>query len=276
MIWPLCLCAVVTQPSAFFSISTPRSFCILSVTQRTIFRITTHGPVLQIYLKYQIEKYKYVCKFTSVFSASQHYQSLNMKLAILSTLLALSTTMVSASAADGTFYVYANNVEHPKTTFLKKGSNNHLVTDGAACKGNKTLTGKSGAVSGTFVVMKNQWNITSPAYDNLIGYIKVGNKCLQLSEGKPLSLATCPSFKKEIKTGNKFAWFHDTRGSGVWAYGGNPDAESDTGIALDTSNLQSNGKTLKGVAIGKPNKTGFIGLGHVNLGNVGAQPTGCQ
>lgn len=113
-------------------------------------------------------------------------------------------------------------------------------------------------------------------YNSIVGYVQVGKKCLQLSEGKPLSLVTCPSFKKEIKAGNEFAWYHDTRGSGVWAYGGERNAKSGSGIALDTSNLQSNGKTLKGVKIGKANKTGFIGLGHVNLGNVGAEPTGCQ
>ncbi|KAG2180798.1 hypothetical protein INT43_008377 [Umbelopsis isabellina] len=215
-------------------------------------------------------------RFISVFIASYQHQTLKMKFAILSTILALSTTMVSAGIADGTFYVYANNVEHPKTTFLKLGSHNHLVTDGAACKGKKTLKGTHGTVSGTFIEMKNQWNFTAPEYEIKMGYVQVGDKCLQLSEDKPLSLTTCPSFKKEIKAGNKFAWLHDTRGSGVWAYGGNPNAENDRGIALDTSNLQSNGETLKGVRIGKANKTGFIGLGHVNLGNNGATPTGCQ
>lgn len=96
-----------------------------------------------------------------------------MKFTILSALAALSASMVSAGIADGTFYVYANNVEHPKTTFLKLGSNNHLVTDGAACSGKKTLKGKRGTVSGTFIEMNNQWNITSNnGYEILLGNVK--------------------------------------------------------------------------------------------------------
>lgn len=92
-----------------------------------------------------------------------------MKFSILAALLALSVASASASVDtySGTFYVYLNSLPHPKTTFLKKGSNNRLVTDGAACKGNKTLHGKDGALSGTFTTVKNQWDFNG-AHDNEI------------------------------------------------------------------------------------------------------------
>jgi hypothetical protein len=92
-----------------------------------------------------------------------------MKFSVLTALLALSVASASASSEtfSGTIYVYLNSIPHPKTTFLKKGSSNTLVTDGAACKGNKTLHGKDGALSGTFTTVKNQWDFNG-AHDNEI------------------------------------------------------------------------------------------------------------
>ncbi|KAG2171414.1 hypothetical protein INT43_009075 [Umbelopsis isabellina] len=200
-----------------------------------------------------------------------------MKLAILSAIVALSATTVSASS-NGTIYVYADDIAHPKTTFLKKGSNNHLVTDGAACNGKKTLPGTGGALSGVLIDMPNQWDFNG-AHDNEIrlGYIKVGKKCLTLTKGHPLSLAACPSFTEEVKVGNKFAWFHDSRSSACWAYGGDADADEDKGLTLAVQNLQTKGKTLNGVVIPDDlDKKAFIGLGSVNIGNAGHTPTGCK
>ncbi|KAI9282150.1 hypothetical protein BC943DRAFT_329288 [Umbelopsis sp. AD052] len=201
-----------------------------------------------------------------------------MKLSILSALLALSVATASASTLSGTIYVYVNSIPHPKTTFVKKGSNNLLVTDGAGCKGNKTLPGKDGALSATFTTVNNQWDFNG-AHDNEIslGYIKVkGNKCLSLTKGNPLKLASCPSFDKEIKVGNKFAWFHDKRNSAIWAYGGDADADEAKGISFAANNLQTNGKTLKGVSMHENSLDNvFMGLGHVNLGGTGKTPTGC-
>ncbi|CAM0142201.1 hypothetical protein VKS41_007673 [Umbelopsis sp. WA50703] len=202
-----------------------------------------------------------------------------MKLTILSALLAISAATVSASNTSGPIYVYANSMDHPKTTFVKKGSKNQVVTDGAACKGKNTLSGKSGALSGTFTEVTNQWDFNGE-HDNEIrmGYIKVtGGKCLSLTKGNALSIATCPSFSKEIKVGNKFAWFHDSRSSAFWAYGGDATADESLGVMPAATNLQTNGKALKGIAL-KSNSLNniFIGLGHVNLGDTGKEPTGCQ
>ncbi|KAJ2955125.1 hypothetical protein NQZ79_g8829 [Umbelopsis isabellina] len=96
-------------------------------------------------------------------------------------------------------------------------------------------------------------------------------------KGSPLSLAACPSFIEEVRAGNKFGWFHNSRSRACWAYGGDADADEDKGITLAFENLQSNRKTLKGVVI--PDdlyKKAFIGLGSVNIGNAGHTPTGCK
>jgi hypothetical protein len=112
----------------------------------------------------------------------------------------------------------------------------------------------------------------------MLGYIKVkGNKCLTLTKGNPLSIAPCPSFSKEIKVGNKFAWFHDSRSSAIWAYGGDETADESKGLTFAAANLQTNGKTLKGVPIHDDSLQNiFLGLGYVSLGNAGHNPTGCQ
>ncbi|KAJ2964582.1 hypothetical protein NQZ79_g572 [Umbelopsis isabellina] len=205
-----------------------------------------------------------------------------MKLSILSVILAISATSVSAAPAtsfSGTIYVYTNSVPHPKTTFLKKGSDNHLVTDGIACKGKKTLPGKGDALKGTFTTVNNQWDFNGK-HDNEIrmGYVKIdGNKCLSLTKGNALSFENCPSFSKEIKVGNKFAWFHDTRSSAIYAYGGDANAEETNGLTLEAGNLQTNGKTLTGIAFHSNSlENVFIGLGYVGLGDVSIPPTGCQ
>ncbi|KAJ2958246.1 hypothetical protein NQZ79_g6161 [Umbelopsis isabellina] len=205
-----------------------------------------------------------------------------MKLSILSALLAITAASVSAAPTDsftGTIYVYVNSIPHPKTTFLKKGSGNTLLTDGIACKGSNTLPGKGDALKGTFTTVKNQWDFNGK-HDNEIrlGYVKVsGNKCLSLTKGNALSIDNCPSFSEEIKVGNKFAWFHDTRNSAIWAYGGDENAEESKGLTFDAANLQTNGKTLKGTAMHSNSLDNvFIGLGFVGLGGTGKDPTGCQ
>lgn len=111
-----------------------------------------------------------------------------------------------------------------------------------------------------------------------LGYVKVaGNKCLSLTKGNPLTIENCPSFSEEIKVGNKFAWFHDTRNSAIWAYGGDADAEESKGLTFDASNLQTNGKTLKGTPLHSNSLDNvFIGLGYVGLGGTGKGTTGCQ
>ncbi|KAG2178765.1 hypothetical protein INT43_001611 [Umbelopsis isabellina] len=206
-----------------------------------------------------------------------------MKLSILSALLAI-TASASVSAApaysfSGTIYVYANSIPHPKTTFLKKGSGNNLLTDGVACKGSKTLPGKGDALKGTFTTVKNQWDFNGE-HDNEIrmGYVQIdGNKCLSLIKGSALSIDNCPSFSEEIKVGNKFAWFHDTRNSAIWAYGGDANAEEHNGVYFDAANLQTNGKTLKGTSVHSNSlENVFIGLGYVGLGGTGKGTTGCQ
>lgn len=93
-----------------------------------------------------------------------------MKLSILSALLAISAASVSAAPSysfSGTIYVYVNSIPHPKTTFLKKGSGNNLLTDGVACKGSKTLPGTGDALKGTFTTVKNQWDFNGE-HDNEI------------------------------------------------------------------------------------------------------------
>jgi hypothetical protein len=100
-----------------------------------------------------------------------------MKLSILSALLALSVATTSAYSISGTVYVYVNSLPHPKTTFLKRGSNNQLVTDGVACKGNQTLPGKDGSLSGTFTTVKNQWDFNGD-HDNEIWMGKLMKECL--------------------------------------------------------------------------------------------------
>ncbi|KAJ2955124.1 hypothetical protein NQZ79_g8828 [Umbelopsis isabellina] len=68
----------------------------------------------------------------------------------------MKLAIFSAGIANGIIYVYADDTAHPKTTFLKKGSNNQLLTDGTACIGKKTLSGKGGALSGVLIDMPNQ------------------------------------------------------------------------------------------------------------------------
>jgi hypothetical protein len=111
-----------------------------------------------------------------------------------------------------------------------------------------------------------------------IGYVKVdGNKCLSLTKGNALKIADCPSFNKEIKAGNKFAWFHDSRNSAIWAYGGDADALENNGLTFASTNLQTTGKNLKGISM-KDNDLAnvFIGLGYVGLGDTSKAPTGCK
>ncbi|KAI8077672.1 uncharacterized protein BX664DRAFT_343189 [Halteromyces radiatus] len=207
-----------------------------------------------------------------------------MKLSILAAaLLAVSASTVSAAPANslsGTVYVYVNSIPHPKTTFLKTGSNNQLVTDGVACKNATTLPGTGDALSGTFTTVKNQWDFNGQ-HDNEInmGYVKIngGNNCLSLTKGNALTAAPCPSFNDEIKVGNKFAWFHDKRNSAIWAYGGDANATESNGLTFDATNLQTTGKTLTGIGMNDdPLNNVFIGLGHVSLGHASKNPTGCQ
>ncbi|CAM0139930.1 unnamed protein product, partial [Umbelopsis sp. WA50703] len=81
-------------------------------------------------------------------------------------------------------------------------------------------------------------------------YIKVtGGKCLSLSKGNALSIAKFPSFSKEIKLGNEFSWFHDTRSSAFWAYFGDASSIEDLGVMPAAANLQTNGKTLESGAL---------------------------
>jgi hypothetical protein len=114
-------------------------------------------------------------------------------------------------------------------------------------------------------------------FNFVVGYVKVkGNKCLTLTKGNPLKIAPCPSFDKEIKVGNKFAWFHDKRNSDLWAYGGDEAAAEDSGLTLAATNLQTNGKTLKGIAMHDNSlKNIFIGLGYTGMGGTAKSPTGC-
>ena len=91
-----------------------------------------------------------------------------MKLTLtLAAVLAASASAVSAYSTSGTLYTYVNSIPHPKTTFLKKGSGQDIVTDGVACKGSKTLPGKGhpGALNGEFTSVKNQWDFNGQ-HDN--------------------------------------------------------------------------------------------------------------
>ncbi|ORZ11474.1 hypothetical protein BCR42DRAFT_421198 [Absidia repens] len=203
-----------------------------------------------------------------------------MKFSIAAALIALSAATVSAAdyTYDGTVYVYVNSMDHPRTTFLKKGLNNEVLTNGAACKGSETLPGTGDSISGTFTTVNNQWDFNGE-HDNEIymGYIKVGEQCLSLTKGNALKLDTCPSFDEQIKVGNKFAWFHDKRNSAIWAYGGDADAIENNGINFSRDNLQSTGKTLNGIGMQDDSETNtFMGLGHVSLGHGAHGPTGCQ
>jgi hypothetical protein len=109
-----------------------------------------------------------------------------MKFSILSALLALSATTVSAADAEfsGTIYAYVNSIPHPKTTFLKKGSLNgsggeYLVTAGAACNGATTLPGKGhkGVLSGDFILMNNTWDFNGQ-HDNEISLGRLKKKII--------------------------------------------------------------------------------------------------
>ncbi|ORZ11456.1 hypothetical protein BCR42DRAFT_493997 [Absidia repens] len=205
----------------------------------------------------------------------------NMKFSIVAALVALSAASVSAAGDytfSGTVYAYLNDMDHPKTSFLKKGSGKQVLTNGAGCKGSKLLPGTGDSISGTFTAVKNQWDFNGK-HDNEIamGYIKVGNQCLTITKGNPLSLDTCPSFDEEIKAGNKFAWFHDHRNSAIWAYGGDANAVEHNGVNFATANLQTKGKTLKGTSMREdPLKNTFLGLGHVSLGHAAHSPRGCE
>ncbi|KAI8889947.1 hypothetical protein K501DRAFT_169626, partial [Backusella circina FSU 941] len=202
-----------------------------------------------------------------------------MKFSIISALFTISSAVVSAYSFDGVIYVYVNSMPHPRTSFLKLGSDNQVVTDGAACKDNQTLPAIDGALHGTFTTVNNQWDFNGK-HDNEIwmGYIKVNdNDCLTLTEGSALSAATCPSFTEEIKVGNKFAWFKDKRNSAMWAYGGDANAIENYGYNLDATNLQTTDQTLNGIAMNTDAlQNVFIGLGYVSLGHGGKRPTGCE
>ncbi|CAO3588373.1 unnamed protein product [Absidia cylindrospora] len=207
-----------------------------------------------------------------------------MKFSIAAALVALSAASVSAAdySYSGTVYAYLNNMDHPKTSFLKKGSgdtDNQVVTNGAGCKGTDLLPGTGEDISGTFTTVKNQWDFNGK-HDNEIymGYIKVGDdQCLTITKGTPLSLSACPSFDEEIKAGNRFAWFHDKRNSAIWAYGGDANAVENNGVNFAATNLQTTGKTLEGTAMREdPLGNTFLGLGHVSLGHGSHSPKGCE
>ncbi|KAI8877915.1 hypothetical protein K501DRAFT_197131, partial [Backusella circina FSU 941] len=206
-------------------------------------------------------------------------QSKKMKFSIISALFALSSAAVSAYSADGVIYIYENSLPHPKTTFLKLRSDNQVVTHGVACKGKNTLPAIKGALSGKFTTVNNQWDFNGE-HDNEIwmGYIKINDKeCLTLTEGKALSAEACPSFTRNITVGNKFAWFKDKRNSALWAYGGDADADEGAGLGFAATNLQTKGKTLKGVVMkSNPEKNVFLGLDFVALGDTAKHPTGCK
>jgi len=102
-----------------------------------------------------------------LFNPFNIHKSFTMKLTLtLAAVLAVSTSAVSAYTS-GTLYTYVNSIPHPKTTFLKKGSGQDIVTDGVACKGSKTLPGKGhpGALYGEFTPVKNQWDFNGQ-HDN--------------------------------------------------------------------------------------------------------------
>jgi hypothetical protein len=105
-----------------------------------------------------------------------------MKFSIISAILALSATAASAATADfsGTIYVYVNSIPHPKTTFLKKGTGQELLTAGVACNGATTLPGKghNGVLSGDFILMNNTWGFNGQ-HDNEIsmGRLKTEYHC---------------------------------------------------------------------------------------------------
>jgi hypothetical protein len=97
-----------------------------------------------------------------------------MKFSIAAALFAFSTATVSAAnyTHTGTIYAYLNNMDHPKTSFLKKGSNNQVVTNGAGCKNNSTIPGTADSLSGTFTTVNNQWDFNGK-HDNEIWMGKV-------------------------------------------------------------------------------------------------------
>jgi hypothetical protein len=128
--------------------------------------VKPHPFTKRVYQAYMQNVYKQSHRFW----IKKHHipiNTYNMKLTILFALLAISAATVSASNTSGPIYVYANSMDHPKTTFVKKGSKNQVVTDGAACKGKNTLSGKSGALSGTFTEVTNQWDFNGE-HDNEI------------------------------------------------------------------------------------------------------------
>ncbi|CAO3588358.1 unnamed protein product [Absidia cylindrospora] len=204
-----------------------------------------------------------------------------MKFSIAAALIALSAAVtVSAGdySTDGTVYIYENSMDHPKTTFIKKGSGNQVVTNGAACKGAETLPGTGDAISATFTTVNNQWDFNGKHENEIyMGYIKVGDQCLTITKGSPLALGTCPSFDEEIKVGNKFAWFHDKRNSAIWAYAGDADADENNGVNFASDNLQSTGKSLNGIGMQEDTDTNtFMGINHVSLGHAAKKPKGCE
>ncbi|KAI8074110.1 hypothetical protein BC940DRAFT_329652 [Gongronella butleri] len=198
----------------------------------------------------------------------------------IAALLAVTATAVSAYTTEGTIYIYVNSLPHPRTSFVKTGSNSQIVTNGKACSGNSTLPAQHGALTGVFTTVDNQWDFNGK-HDNEIwmGYIKIKgtNNCLSLTENKALVAKKCPSFSQEIKKGNKFAWFKDKRNSAMWAYGGDKDAIENNGIGFDGVYLQTKGKPLNGVKMNSdPLDNVFLGLGHVSLGHSGHGPQGCE
>ncbi|KAI8074141.1 hypothetical protein BC940DRAFT_329676 [Gongronella butleri] len=196
-------------------------------------------------------------------------------------LLAVAATSVSAYTHSGTVYVYENTLAHPKTTFIKQGSGNQILTDGAACKGAATLPGIKGAIKATFITVDNQWGFNTETHDNefWMGYVRINgtNKCLSLTKEHGLTAEDCPPLTVEIKVGNKFAWYRDKRGSSMWAYSGDAEADLDKGIIVAGSNLQTTGKALAYSELhDNTEQNVFIGIGGVNMGDTGKSPTGCQ
>ncbi|ORZ11457.1 hypothetical protein BCR42DRAFT_100091 [Absidia repens] len=92
-----------------------------------------------------------------------------MKFSIAAALVALSAASVSAAdySYSGTVYAYLNNMDHPKTSFVKKGSDSQVVTNGAGCKGTDLLPGTGDSLSGTFTTVNNQWDFNGK-HDNEI------------------------------------------------------------------------------------------------------------
>ncbi|KAG2183103.1 hypothetical protein INT44_006084 [Umbelopsis vinacea] len=210
--------------------------------------------------------------------ASHPFRSSNMKFSILSALLAFSAATASAESFGGAVYIYQNNVSHPKTSYVNVTKSNVVVTDGVACSGDQTLPAKDGALSATFTTIDNPWGYNSEKQkDILMGYISTeGNKCLTLIRGNPLKFAACPSFNTPIKTGNRFAWFHDKRSGAIWAYGGDAKGAEARGISFLATTLQTTGKNVVGTTMHKdPVQDVYLGLGRVNFGDSAQSPAGC-